>query len=588
MNRKLPFALLSAVFFVSLCIGCTSCKNEKKGKGNTVTIRLAGEPERLNPMTTEEGNATQVMSHIFMPLLDFDPKTLELTPVLAKNRPLVVNIDTGAFKGNLGYVYEIRDEATWDNGKPVNASDYIFTIKTILNRKVSATDFRGTIDFISDIIPDAQNPKKFTIVANKRYILSEASSGNILVLPEYVYDTEGVLKNVSIADLAKTVKDTTSKPFDAALTKFATAFQTPKFQREKGSVVGCGAYSLESWTAGQSIVLNKKVNWWGDKLASQNLLFSALPEQLVFKPVKDNATVSSLIQNGELDAVQSIGAKDFIAMKKDEKLAVSYSFEAVPALSVVYIGLNCKDPKLNDKRVRKALSNLIDIPTAIKTLVGGYGESCNSPFIPQRDYYNKDIKGATLNPEKAKQMLTDAGWTDTNGDSTIDKSIDGTRKEMTLRYIFASANEPAKNLGLILQDQAKKIGVKIELVSLEGKTMLESMKKRDFDMFISAANYTPSLDDPKQFWASSSNTPDGGNRFQFENSEADALIEQIRGELNPDKRRALYLQFQALLDAEQPAIFLLARQERIAVNKRFDAPLVARRPGYLVNGFKIK
>jgi peptide/nickel transport system substrate-binding protein len=587
MNRKLPFALLSAVFFVSLMMGCTSCKTENK-RGNTVTIRLAGEPERLNPVTTEEANATQIMSHIFMPLLDFDPKTLELTPVLAKNRPLVVNIDTGAFQGNLGYVYEIRDEATWDDGKPVTAADYIFTIKTILNRKVNASDFRSTLDFVSDIIPDVQNPKKFTIVANKRYILSEAASGNVLILPENVYDTEGVMKKVSVADLAKTMKDTTVKPYDADLIKFAAAFQTPKFQREKGSVVGCGAYSLESWTAGQSIVLTKKANWWGEKLVNQNLLFSASPDQLIFKPVKDNATVSSLIQNGELDAIQSIGAKDFNAMKKDEKLTANYSFESVPALSVVYIGLNCKDPKLSDKRVRKALSNLIDIPTAIKTLVGGYGEACNSPFIPQRDYYNKDIKGATLNPEKAKQMLTDAGWTDTNGDSTIDKSIDGSRKEMVLRYIFASSNEPAKNLGLILQDQAKKIGVKIELVSLEAKTMLESMKKRDFDMFISAASYAPSIDDPKQFWASSSNTPDGSNRFQFENSEADGLIEQIRGELNPDKRRAHYLQFQELLDREQPAIFLLARQERIAVNKRFDAPVVARRPGYLVNGFKMK
>jgi ABC-type transport system substrate-binding protein len=120
-------------------IGVSACKTENK-RGNTVTIRLAGEPERLNPVTTEESNATQIMSHIFMPLLDFDPKTLELTPILAKNRPLVVNIDTGAFQGKLGYVYEIRDEATWDNGKPITSSDYIFTIKTILNKKVGASD----------------------------------------------------------------------------------------------------------------------------------------------------------------------------------------------------------------------------------------------------------------------------------------------------------------------------------------------------------------------------------------------------------------------------------------------------------------
>lgn len=588
MNRKLLPKVVSAFLLIIVTmLTFTACKSDKDKKGNTAYVRLAGEPEKLNPLTTEDINAIQVMGNIFLPLLDFDPQTLDLVPVLAKSRPSVATIDTGKYKGGTAYTYEIRDEAIWDNGKPVTAADYIFTLKAILNKKSGANNLRSSLDFIKDIAIDAQNPKKFTILSDKKYILSEAASGTVPVLPEYVYDTEGVLKSISVTELAIALKDTTQKRVEI-LTKFAETFQSAKFSREKEGVVGSGAYALDSWTAGQNITLKKKANWWGDKLANTNSLLTAYPEKIVFKPVKDANAAVTMIQNGELDAASTIPAKDFNTMKKDEKLAAQYDFAAVPALSIVYAGFNCKDPKLNDKRVRKAITHLFDVPTIIKTLVGGFGEPCPSPFIPQRAYYDKDLKPIVLDIEKAKSLLTEAGWKDTNGDSTVDKTIGGKKTELAIKYIFASNNDAAKNMGLMLQENGKKIGVKVNLEPLEGKVMLENMKKRDFDMFVNAAGFAPSIDDPKEMWATSSNTPDGGNRFQFENKQADALIEQIRSELDAEKRNALYKQFQALLYDEQPAAFLFSRQERVAVNKRFDAKVTARRPGFAVNDFKLK
>jgi peptide/nickel transport system substrate-binding protein len=588
MNRK----LLSSMLFGFMLLMVTSysfiaCTSDKDKKGNTAYIRIPGEPEKLNPLTTEDANAVQVMSNIFLSLLDFDAKTLELVPVLAKNRPAATPIDTGKYKGGIAYTYEIRDEATWDNGKPITAADYIFTIKAILNKKSGANNLRSGLDFIKDIVVDAQNPKKFTIVSDKKYILSETVTGTVPVLPEYVYDTEGSLKTVSVSELAAALKDTAQKASEN-LSKFADAFQSAKFSREKNGVVGSGAYALDGWIAGQSITLKKKANWWGDKLAAQNPLLEANPEQIVFKPVKDAAATVTMIQNNELDAASTLPAKDYNTMKKDEKLAALYEFAAVPALSLVHAGFNCKSPKLNDKRVRRAITHLFDVPTIIKTLVGGFGEVCPSPFLPQRAYFDKDLKPIALNIDQAKTLLTEAGWKDSNGDSTLDKTIGGKRTEMVIKYIFASSNDAAKNMGLMIQENGKKIGVKITLEPLEGKVMLENMKKRDFDMFVNAAGFAPSIDDPKEMWATSSNTPDGGNRFQFENKQADALIELIRSELDTQKRNVLYKQLQALIYDEQPAVFLFARQERIAVSKRFDAPIVARRPGFVVNSFKLK
>ena len=110
----------------------------------------------------------------------------------------------------------------------------------------------------------------------------------------------------------------------------------------------------------------------------------------------------------------------------------------------------------------------------------------------------------------------------------------------------------------------------------------------DFDLFVNNSGFSAELDDPKETWASSSNTPDGGNRFQFENKAADALIAQIRSEFDETKRNELYKKFQALIYEEQPAVFLFTAKERLALNKRFDATVTANpRRLYWLGEFKL-
>ena len=581
-------AILLASLFLSAAFIFSFCKSDNKTAalvGNKTYVRLSGEPERLNPLTTEESNAIQVMSYIFPTLLDFDAKTLELTPILAKSRPVVATIDTGKLKGGTSYTYEIRDEAMWDNGSPVTAADFIFTLKAILNPKSGANNWRSGLDFINNVIVDAVNPKKFTILSTKKYFLAESKCGTMPLLPEYVYDTEGLLKAFSVADLVKV--DTGKMP--AALTQFANNIQSPKFSREKGGIVSCGAYAFEEWKTGERIVLKKKAQWWGGRLSSQNPFFMALPDELHFRPVKDEASAMALLKDGQFDAMTKLSPKDFLEMSKNDTFKTIYNFATAPSLALAHIGFNCKSPKLDDKRTRRAIAQLVDVPTIIAKLMRGLAEPCPSPFVPQRPYFNKDLKLIDLNVDQAKTLLTAAGWKNTNGDSTLDKSIGGKTTEMSLRLVFAASNGAAKNIGLMLQENAAKVGIKIELVPTETAAFLTALKKRDFDLFINNTSAGAELDDPKEMWATASNAPDGGNRFQFENKTADALIEQIRSELNETKRNDLYKKFQALIYDEQPAVFLFSAKERLALNKRFDATVMNNpRRLYWLGEFKLK
>lgn len=586
-------ALLFGTVF-TLLMAFSACNNDPKPTastpitGNNVYLRLPLEPNGLNLLTTEDAAAMQVGSQIFQSLLDFDPKTLELTPVLAKARPTVTTIDTGRLKGGTAYTYEIRDEAAWPNGTPVTAADVVFTVKAILNKKSGANNLRTSIDFVKDITIDAANPKKFAVLTDKRFILAEANFGLMPIVCEKNVDTEGVLKNMSVADLAKALKDSSVKLDAAAIAAFGTSVQQPKFSREPAGVVGSGPYELAEWKSGERLVLKKKANWWGDKLAASTPILTAQPDQIFFKIIADEAAAIALVKDGQLDIATRLPAKQFVEMQKDAKMTAVYNFATVPTGNLAYIGVNCKEAKLNDRRTRRALAHLLNVNDLVKAIMGGFAEPCATPFLPSKSYYDATIKNPEYNIEKAKALLAEAGWKNTNGDSTLDKRINGKQTELVLRYCFASVNAPAKNVGLILQDEAKKVGIKIELVAIEGKGFTDALKKRDFDLFLNQMGMNSALDDPKESWATVSNTPDGGNRCQFENKAADVLMEQIRGELDTPKRDALYKQFQKLIADEQPAIFLFSTTDRIVLNKRFEAETTKRRPGYVLGQFKLK
>ena len=127
------------------------------------------------------------------------------------------------------------------------------------------------------------------------------------------------------------------------------------------------------------------------------------------------------------------------------------------------------------------------------------------------------------------------------------------------------------------------------LVPIEAEAFKTALRKRDFDLYVNNISAGAELDDPREVWGTSSNTPDGSNRFQFENKAADALIAELRRELDVAKRDALYKKFQAMLYEEQPAIFLFSAKERLALNKRFDATVMQNpRRMYWLGAFKLK
>ena len=580
------FSLFLAVFGIACSSGSDSGEVvSKKAGDNTVVIHELSDPDYLNPFVSSSANSTYIELNIFQQLLGINFKTLELEGVLATGRPEITEIEEGEYKGGMSLAYEIRPEATWDNGTPVIAEDYIFSVKCIKNPKVNAGSIRPYMEFIHDIVVDPDNPKKFTIYSKDRYLLAEVFSG-YYVYPEYAYDPDGLMKKYTLKQLAN-AKEREKVSNDENITKFADMFNSSKYAREVGFVKGSGPYNFAGWETGQRITLERKKEWWGDKVDLPQL--AAHPDKVVYKIVNDWTTAVTDMKDEGTDVARGVRAGDFTDLKNNGRFTKLFNLHTPTQLSYDYLGFNMKNPKLSDKRVRRAIAHLVNKDDIINVLLKGMGDPVIGPIHPTKPYYNKDLKNIEFNVEKAKTLLAEAGWTDTDGNGIVDKVIDGEKVEMKLNYKYNSGNDRRKNVGIFLKENAKKAGVEIEVTTKEWTVFLEDTKKRDYEIFCSGWVQSPIPDDLKQIWHTESDNPDGDNRVGFGNEESDRVIDEIRRTLDESKQKDLYYRIQEIIYDEQPYVFLTSPKNRVIIHSRFnDAEPSLNRPGYNEKAFVLQ
>ena len=584
------FIILAGLLFI------TSCKTDKATEEafvdlgrpqNTLVIRQEQEADNLNPLISTTNYGRQVYEQIFSYLLIVDPQTYELIPQLAKERPAVEAITSGPNAGGTAYTFEIFEEAVWDNGTPVTGHDFIFTMKAINNPKVRSQRMRAYLEFIKDIKVDPENPKRFTVYTNRRYILSEeAIAGVAPVLPAYHYDPTGLLADIPFTDFSDPEKMAAMADEDPRIQQFADAFSGAFFAREKEGVSGSGPYALEEWSSGQQTVIKKKENWWGNALAADYPGLIANPDAMVFKPIENMATALSELKSGNIDVMNNIGPKDFGELKETD--FVTEQFELSTPISLVYYFtyINGEREKLSDKTVRRAIAHGINVEQILENIYYGYGERLNGPVLPSAEYYNGDLPLVEHDPGKARELLEAAGWSDSNNNGIYDKEIGGEQVEFTLEYLTTAGSELSRNIGLVIQQNLRQVGIEVELEAQEGNVKLGNLKAGNYDMCGGGWALSPTLWDPKQIWHTESQG--SSNRVGFGTAETDALIQDIRTTLDAAERNKLYKQLQEIIYEEQPYVFFFAPTARLALHKRFNAETTAVFPGFVLNRFKLK
>ncbi|MFN8309543.1 MAG: ABC transporter substrate-binding protein [Chitinophagales bacterium] len=558
-----------------------SC-GKKKGK-NEVNIHELSDTDQLNPTNYQSADAGYYLAQMFMSPWSTDPKTLKQVPIMAIAMPEESYDEATDL---LTYTYELRPECKWDNGEAITAHDMEFSYKLFkcptLNNEQSRPYFEKLVDV--KLYPD--NPRKISVVWKGKYILSREFTGYFCI-PQYVYDPKKVLDGYTIKELTEKQKELAQ---DQKLKDFGNEYNSEKYQREKGYIVGCGPYEFSEWVTGQRIVLTKKKNWWGDQFAAKEESFQAFPQKLIYTIIKDQTAALTALKGKKLDVMYGIKPKDFVEQcQKNEKITGNYNLFTPPTFAYTFFAFNMRNPKLEDVRVRRALCYLTDTKKIIDVIGYGLGDRVTGPISRhQKGAYNDTIKPYDYDIEKAKALLAEAGWADHNGNGILDKKINGEDVELSLTFTYNAGNDQRRDAGLIFKESCRQASINIDVVPQDWPIYLENNKKHNFEVNYGAWIGSSSPNDPKQIWHTES-INGGSNYYYFGNAESDKVIEELRVELNEDKRNHLYRRFQELVHDQCPGSFIWSPLEKIAISKRFKKPFTGIvRPGFNESTFELQ
>jgi len=582
---EMKFFLLAPLAILTLF--SSSCRREEqssmhKRSSNEVSIRLEAEPDRLNPLLSTISYSRQVFDPLHLYLMNYDPTTLVLVPQLLKETPKIELIKNGVFEGGTKYSFEIREEAVWDDGKPVMAADYEATLKLIFNPFLPTLGYRTFLENIQSFDIDKMNPKKFTIILNDTYFAGLESLTNVVpVLPKHIFDADNSLDTVSLLKLISDPSPENQLKNYPFIKDFADYYLGEFFSRNPEGVNGAGPYKLVSWLSGQEILLEKKQAWWGDKLATDNAAFQAFPDKLLFKIIPDPVSALAALKNEEIDVMQNIAPEDFLDLTSDSTTKAHFSFYTPSSLSSYYISLNTRLPILSDKKVRRAFAHAIDVDELIKNVFIGFGTRCATPLHPSSAEYNADLKPITFSIEKAKKLLAEAGWSDTDKDGILDKKIGGKKTALRVKYLANASKASSMTLAELIKSNARKAGIDVVIDAKDANTLLDKLRSREFEMISAGRSITPQWS-PSQNWRT-----DADNRSGFGNEKTDEWIDALEREPNQSKRWVISKKLQAEIYEEQPEIMLFCPQERLVIHKRFEAVSTAVWPGFHPVAFKL-
>ena len=231
--------------------------------------------------------------------------------------------------------------------------------------------------------------------------------------------------------------------------------------------------------------------------------------------------------------------------------------------SYTYMGFNLKHKPFDDVRVRRAINYAIDKQEIIDGVYLGLGINIASPYKPGTRWSNPSLAPYPYNPAKARALLKEAGFTDSNGDGILDR--DG--KSFTFE-IVTNQNKEREKSAVLIQRRLKDIGIDVKIRAIEWASFISRfIKTGDFDVVV--LGWGLGLD-PDQFniWHSSQQAPGQFNFIGYNNPAVDKLLEQGRLELNPDKRMKIYHEFARVLLEDSPIVYLSAGYGLTAIHKR--------------------
>ncbi len=479
----------------------------------------------ISPLVSSDVYASNVQDYVLESLLVRSPQTLEWEGMLAD--------EWQVSEDGLTIEFRLRDNLTFSDGEPLTADDVAFTFEFTMDDRIAAPRHRASLEKISQVSVIDDQRVRFEF--REAYFEALGLAGQMKILPRHFYE----------------------RYLDDA----------EAFNQSRGLLLGSGPYRLtdpESWRPDEGRVeLVRNQRYWGSVQPPYN--------RIVWSVIENDSARLAAFRNGSVDSYSS-KPREYKKLLADAQISQKTEHHEYmsPTAGYSYIGWNSErdglPTRFADGRVRLAMTLLTDRQRIVDELMLGYAEIAVSPFNPRSPQHNPQLQPRTPDLDKAKDLLTQAGYADRDGDGVLENEA-GEPFEFELVYFQDS--DDTRRIVLFLKDLYARAGVLLVPKPTEWSVMIDLLNNRNFDAITLGWSSGVETDIFQMFHGSQ--TEGGGDNFvNFRNAELDRLIDEARSTVDEAARMQLWWQAEAILHAEQPYTFLMRRKTLQFIDKRIQ------------------
>lgn len=285
--------------------------------------------------------------------------------------------------------------------------------------------------------------------------------------------------------------------------------------------VGTGPYKLNKWAPGETLVVDLFEDYWGEPSVTKQITFRVITE--------DTARIIAL-ETGEIDIAETVPATDLTRVKDNTELDLL----TIPGMVLTYWAFNTQAEPFTNLKVRQAMNFAVDREAVTIAATNNNGFSGKTVLGVGMEGYYDGMEGYSYDPEKAKELLAEAGYPNGFSADLYVKSTDS-------NTMLASQ---------VIQANLAEIGVQLDIVTLESTALMASINEGKHKTYILTAS-NPDVYNGLIFFYSQT-PPKTGNRMLYNNPEFDALYEDLLTELDASKRGEILKAIQELLVEDAP------------------------------------
>ncbi|HBV98674.1 MAG TPA: ABC transporter substrate-binding protein [Desulfotomaculum sp.] len=507
MLSRSKFTLFTvALLIMALALaGCGGKADNKQAAEKVFVFAQGSDPRGLDPAFVDDGESANPIVNIYDTLVRYKSGSTEIEPALATEW-------TPSPDGK-EWTFKLRQNVKFHDGTPFNADAVVYSVSRQLPPQ--RTDDMPYASFTFGPVQKVEKVDDYTV----KFILSDPYAP--------------FLANLAMALAAPIVSP-------AAVEKYGKDFID--------NPVGTGPFKFAEWKKGQQIELVANKEYWGG---------APKLDKLVYKFVKENSVRASELRTGAVQAMNGVDPND-VKMLEDAGVKVIKN----PGMNINYLAFFSNKKPFDNPKLREAVSHAINRQNLVEFLYQGLAELPNGVLPSFMPGYDKTLAPYDYNPEKAKQLLAEAGYP--NG-----------LKTTLLTYSTVRPYNPVggDKLAAAIQADLRKVGIEAEIKTYPWKEYKEIytpeiVKEGDMMLY----GWIGDNGDPDNFLSllETKEIKSTLNTGKYSNKKVDELLVKGRTAQAMEERNAAYSELQKIVEKDAPWVFLSHSKDMAAYNSNVE------------------